>query len=240
MRLYKVDTIIKGELLKKGLSIHSYVKRAYLAMRFLKSINFDSAYYIKTATLDITDNKITLPDDFVGVARIGISNGQYMETLTPDQKLLNTNDAAPNDTYGGIYWYPNYNAYGENLGGYFGYSMLSSHGYKILFEENKIYINNNITSENDSVVLQYHTDGMEAGAVGYPVPYGTMYIHPYAHDALCAYMDWMAGDSSRLNDQLLERRYYNELRKYRARIRPLTPQMIKNSLRGNYHAGIKN
>lgn len=255
MKLYNVDTVIKGELLKKGLSIHHYVKNAYLAMRFMRSINFDSAYYIKTVTLTITDNKVDLPSDFIGIARIGIPNGQYVQELAPDQKLLNNDSPAPSDSEpvsGYSYWYPNYNKYGENLGGYFGYSILPSEGYKILFEDDQIYINNTLTSGITEILIQYHTDGISSGtpfdisrASIDPPPTGeststSIYIHPYAYDAMCAYMDWMSGDSSRLNDQLLEKRYYNELRKYRARIRPLTTKMIRHSLRGNYHASIKN
>jgi len=241
MNLYNIDTVVKGELLRHKLSIHHYIQRAYLALRFLRSINFDSAYYTKTVTLSITANKVTLPVDFVGVVRLGIKNGQFLTRLEPDANLLSNTDAAAEDVDGVGFWYPNINKYGQNLGGYFGYSHVSQNSYKILFEENKILINNEVTADETEIVLQYITDGLNVG-----VPYEesqdlAVYIHPYAFDALVAYMDWkISSEGNRFVSRELKQEYYNELRKYRARINPTTANMIKRSLRKSYHAAPKN
>ena len=247
MRLYKLDTILKGELLGHGLSIHYYVRRAYLALNFLRSINFDSAYFVTTVVSTITENKIDIPADFVGLVRIGVKNGQYVESLSPNAALIdNTLEVteAEEPVYGFSYWYPNVNKYGENMGGYFGYSLVNENSYKILYEENKILINANVSSVTDEVVLQYHTDGLITG-----VPYDedavdndtAVFIHPYATEALRTYVDWqLSTDDRRLDSALKEKRYYNELRKYRARINPITALMIKRSLRQFYKASPKN
>ncbi len=242
MNVYNIDTIVKGELLRHNLSIHYYIQRAYLALRFLRSINFDSAYYIKTETLTVTDNKITLPSDFVGLVRLGIKNGQYLDELAPDNKLLSNTDTAVEEGDGTYaYWYPNINKYGENLGGYFGYSHLSGSSYKILLEENKILINNKVSNVEDEVVLQYHSDGMTSGLPYVDTPDLAVYIHPYAVDAMIAYIDWKtAVEGNRFVSRELKQEYFNELRKYRARINPLTMLQVKRSLRKHYHASPKN
>lgn len=244
MKLYKLDTQIKAELLRNGLSIHHYVRRAYLSLRFIRSMNFDSAWIVKTVTLEVTSNKIVIPDEFVGVVRIGFQNGQRVESLAPDNTLISNTDVYTDDEETGtVYWYPNYNKYGENLGGYFGYSIASPNSYQILPEENKILINNELVTDGDEVVLQYITDGMALGrqdADGEIVS-PIMYVHPYMIDALNAYIDWQLPNSdNRFVNREAKADYYNELRKWRARNNPLTADMIKNSLRRRTVASPKN
>lgn len=243
MKLNKIDTIIKGELLGHGLSIHHYVRRAYLALNFLRSINFDSAYFITTTTETVVDNTIDIPNDYVGMVRIGVKNGQYIEQLAPNAGLIDNIVVASESepVYGSSYWYPNVNKYGENMGGYFGYSLVNENSYKVLFEDNKILINANVVAVSDEIVLQYHTDGLVTGT-----PYEEeanltdIFIHPYAIDAMRTYIDWwLSMDDSRLDSREKEKRYYNELRKYRARINPTTALMIKRSLRQFYKASPK-
>lgn len=244
MKLYKLDTVIKNELLGRGLSIHYYVQRAFWAINFLRTIEFDSAFFFKTVSLTITNNYITLPEDFLGIVRLGVQNGQYLETLEPDNKLIPVTTAGSDDDdafYGYNYWYPNINEKGENLGGYFGYTLKSPNSYKLVAEDGKIYINNRVTGGVASVILIYSTDGLEPiRRDDLPADNGDMYIHPYAIDALRAYSDWQQNQGAgRLNDQLLEKRFWNEVRKYRARINPITANMLRRSSRQHNSASIK-
>lgn len=241
MKLYNIDTHIKAELMSKGLSIHHYVKKAYLAIKFLREINFDSAYYIKADTLTITDNKITLPDDFVGVVRIGIKNDQYVRELAPDMRLVDNSSVAEEETiYGYRYWYPNINKYGENRGGYYGYTRLEEFTYKVLREDNKILINNKIAADNDEVLLEYISDGLATGTP-YGADDGILYVHPYALEAMNAFIDWQCMDNrERFAKKEARQYYYNQLRLYRARINPLTVKTIAMILRESYLATPKN
>ena len=272
MRLNSIDTIVKGELLRHNLSIHYYIQRAYLALRFLRTINFDSAFFIKTITVPIINGKVAIPPDFVGLVRIGVANGSYLKELAPDDNLITYDGAVsstPEENSSGSYYYPNTNKYGENLGGYFGYSHVSQDSYKIIYEENQILINNGVyanapatvdlswdtaatimtlastdvyDTDGGELLLQYTTDGMSKG-----VPYEAdtsdlaVYVHPYGVDAMISYIDWkIASEGNRFVSRELRGDYYNELRKYRARINPLTGLMIKRSLRKHYGASIKN
>ena len=238
MKAYKIDTIVKGILLKENLSIHHYIRRAYLALDFLRSINFHSTYYITKTTLTATDNKITLPDDFVGLVRIGVKNGQRLERLGADQTLVDNDETYDEDEVTGVvYWYPSVNKYGEGFHGYFGYSSLSSKSYKILYEENKILINNMVTSEDTEFYLEYHTDGLITGTP-YSESATDVYIHPYAHDALVAYIKWKMS-SGRFDYRDNKKEYYNQLRIYRASINGLTDLEIKRSLRRYYFGAPK-
>lgn len=241
MKLYKVDTLIKNSLFGKQLSIHHYGRRAYLAMQFIRTLNFDAAWTVKTTVLTITANKIALPADYVGVSRLGIQNGQYLEELAPNNKLFNNDEDPAEAEYGDAYWYPNINKYGENLGGYFGYGLTNPNSYKVLPSENKILIGNDVAAGFDTIVLEYVTDGLESGRqdTNDPEP-SIIYMHPYATDAMYAYIEWQLPVSNRLSNQNSERHYYNELRKARARLNPITATMIKRSLRKNYGAHPKN
>lgn len=259
MKMYEIDTIVKGELLRHGLSIHHYVKKAYLALQFLRSINFDSAYFIKVTTLTFINGKATLPSDFVGVVRIGYANGQYLERLSANDQLVGeastiTGDYGDDygDDYftgtdsaygalvtGGGWWYPNTNKYGENLGGYFGYSNVSEKSYKLLLQENKIYVNENMVDE--TIIMEYMTDGLSQLPYEDEEAVPIIYIHPYAVDAMKAYIDWMESqDGNRFVNKELKSQYYNELRKYRARMFSIDADQIRRSLRRAYYASPKN
>ena len=236
MKLYKLDTIIKGELLRHGLSIHHYVKRAYLGLQFLRTVQLDSAIFIKTATLTITDNKVTIPEDYVDFVRIGIPNGQYVTRLSPDQNLYDGTSVDEDSLGDTTYWYPRINKYGENTGGYFGFQWENQSTFKVLHSEGKILLNDNVVNAatDGTILLQYITDGLASSrpdSTGAAEP-SIIYVHPFAVDALRAYVDAeSAKDGNRFVSRELEQKYYNELRKYRARVSGITIGMIKNSLR---------
>jgi len=243
MQTYKIDSIVKGTLLKENKSIHYYIPRAYLALEFLRSINFDSAYFIKKVVLTATDNKIAIPDDFVGLVRLGVKNGQRLERLGEDRSLIDNDETYNPDEQevsGIVYWYPSVNKYGESFGSHFGYSAVSQRSYKVMLEENKILINNTVTAEDDEFYLEYHSDGMSTGTP-YLESTNDVYIHPYAVDALIAYIKWkLSENGNRFTARELERKYYNQLRLYRARLSNLTDLDIKRSLRRYYFGSPKN
>ena len=251
MKLYKVDTIIKNELGGQGLPIHFYARRAYLAMKFLRSINFDSAFIIKTKVYDYpADNIIALPDNYVGVVKIGVRTGEYLKELAPDNHLFNTIEIVPPETvadpviehdyyYGNGTAYVNVNMFGENTGGYYGVRIVDRNSYKESISASKIILNSSVANYESKIILQYITDGTTGGSPT-GLDDGHLYVHPYAVDAMTSYINWMtASEGNRFVSRELRNEYYNELRKYRARINPLTKQMIIRSIRYNTHAAQK-
>lgn len=248
MKLYTVDGIIKSELIRHGLTIHDYVRRAYLALRFLREINFDSAFTFKYNFQGIEENTYTydLPDDFVGEAVVGIRTGQFLKKLSPDHRLFNDieldtefdlPEAGQFGYYGASYWYPSTNWNGEDTGGYYGVSLIPTDTYKI--EGNKIIFNNNVIDNNvgNVFIVKYISDGIEYNSDG---GVGHIYVHPYATEAMISYIDWkMSSEGNRFVNRELKSEYYNELRKYRARINPITIKQLKESFRSRSYLSIK-
>src|SRR5262245_61632986 len=161
MRRSNLDTIVRGELLNHGFSLHFYLQVLKYASDCLREMAMDDLKVVNSAELTLTSYKaVTLPCDYLDFVAMGPKNGQYIKLMAATDgfnRMYNYNssgDPQPWPSAGdsaqvladfGIpqlaFYINSYNNRGENIGGLYGYrSEGSPYIYKILEERNEIQL----------------------------------------------------------------------------------------------------
>lgn len=245
-----IDSIVRRNLLEKGLPMHFYAEALFHASTCLREMNIDTLQVVNTVRLPINSYyAVDLPDDFVDDVMVGVAAGQFIQpipkknTITP----LRLSDADGNyttynlsDTEEVVFsgfglpatsWFWNIDDLGENVGRYFGMSGgASPNTYKIVKERRQIQLPESFIGK--SIVLVYISDGQTIDSA--------TQIDVQAFYAIQSWIAWKQSPNAQ-NQFSPEGRYYsNEKRKLRARLNPLTTNDIKDIIRRHFHASIKN
>jgi hypothetical protein len=251
MKYANLDMIVKRSLLEKGYSIHYYAEYLLHASSCIRQLSTDTLKIINTVHLPI--NKyyaVDLPDDFVDDVTLCVPMGAFLkpvpknDSINPlrriDDKtnkfdIYKTRPKEAQETVFGInpswLWYWNVNDYGEPTGRFYGASGGErANGYKLLKERNQIQLTE--TFAGDSVILMYISDGQSVSSA--------TQIDMLAFSAIQAYIDWKTSPNAAKRESYEARTYFSERRLLRAKLDDLTPADIKNIVRRNYMATIKN
>ncbi len=250
MVVASIDSIVRRWLLESGRSIHWYAEGLYHASTCLRELTFDSLQVVNTVRLHVNEYfSADLPDDFVSEVMVGIMANNFIQ---PMAKAMNMSDLRLTDavtgeytTYGSygddtplpiagippITWYYNINAYNEYTGGLYGLNGASKENlYIISRERRQIQLTETFTAE--SLVLMYISDGQSIDAASQ--------IDVQAFSTIQAFIEWKRSRNANNLQSPEAFLYGNERRLLRARMNDMTVDDVKNILRRNFHAGVKN
>ena len=248
-----IDSIVKSALGDKEESNHLYLKYLRLALKGYKEFNFDYALESKKVLLDVLPyNAVNLPCDYVDYIKIGFPLGDRMVSLVPSNDLNEINlfedgEEVANPIVSEVerdyddihlqdgYWYGMYyNNAGEHLGRKFGKGGGSPGPYfTVMKEKEQIQFSSDICA--DKVYLEYITNGLNASG-------GTL-VHQYAAATLESYIHWRLAHHKQPNSgeaAALKVDYQEQLRRYKARVNPLTTAIIKDIANKEYRQSPKN
>ena len=253
MKTYTLDNIVRSALVDRGYTLHWYLQFLQYGIDAVRMMNFDVLKNIKSVRLPLNSYKAaTLPCDFVEYVRVGNEVGQYIYPWGEKEdsfNRLNKLDSSGNKVaYGDIeaqngilpnnwegFWYTNYiNDKGEHLGRIFNNFPSYRESFVILRERNEIQLDTSYTGTQ--IVMDYITDGLSVDA--------SNAIHPYATDAIKAYIFWKMKEHGRQYNlserQIAKDEFYNQLRLLKGRMHSIDVNDIRRSLSRYYGPTIKN
>lgn len=247
-----VDSIVRRSLLERGYPIHYYAEYLFHATTCLRQLNRDTLKLVNSANLpvDSATNSVTLPPDFMDDILVAIPVG---DLLQPVSKKDNLNPIQIHDTttgaftsysdltttqentvfgfIGNWYWFWNISDYGEPTGRYFGAGGGEKlNGYMLIKEQNRIQLTGTFSSDN--IVLLYISDGQSID--------NATKVDAQAIDAVKAYINWMCSPNAAIERSPEGMTYYNQKRLLKASFNDLTVTDIKDIIRRNFMATIKN
>lgn len=251
MKYANLDMIVRRSLLERGYPIHYYAEYLLHASSCIRQLSTDTLRIVNTVHLPI--NKyyaVDLPDDFVDDVALCLPMGSFLKQVpkndrinplrsvssTTDQfRTYKTKPKEEQETVFGInpswLWYWNVNDYGEPTGRFYGASGGErANGYRLVKERNQIQLTE--TFAGDSVILMYVSDGQSVS--------NATQIDMLAFSAIQAYIDWKTSPNAAKRESYEARTYFSERRLLRAKLDDLTAADIKDLVRRNYMASIKN
>jgi hypothetical protein len=252
MNYANLDMIVRRSLLEKGYPIHYYAEYLFHAASCIRQLSTDTLKIVNSAHLPI--NKyyaVDLPPDFVDDVSLCVPTGSFIRPVPKNDsinplRIVNSTSSQfekykingtreQQETVFGInpswLWYWNVNDYGEPTGRFYGASGGErANGYKLLKERNQIQLTETFTG--DSVILIYISDGQSAN--------NATQIDMLAFSAIQAYIDWKTSPNASKRESYEARTYFSERRLLRAKLNDLTATDIKNIVRKNFMASIKN
>lgn len=246
------DSIVRRNLLEKGLPLHYYYEFLLHATASVREMTFDTLRIVNYLELpvDATDMSVTLPDDFMDDVAVTIPVGGFLQPVVKNDSLneirpidangLYTNPTSgflPNgaETFYGFntswWWYWNITDYGEPTGRYYGApGGPKRNGYKVIKSQRRIQMTQEFTSP--TIVLIYISDGQRADSASL--------IDVAAFSSIQAYINWKRGPNAENNDAPEARYFYNERRKLVARLDGTTSSDIRGIILKSYFAAMKN
>lgn len=252
MKLYTLDNIVRSALADRGYPLHFYLQFLQYGIDALRMLNFDVLQSIKSVRLPVNSYKaVTLPCDFVDIVKLGTETGQYVVEWGPKDSLNRLNDfdangnkipygdpesesgLLPNDWEG--FWLSNFvNDKGEHKGRIFNNFPAFRNSYKLLRERNEIQLDT--AFEGQEIVLEYISDGLTVDA--------SNAIHPYAIDAIKAYIFWKMKEHARQYNlserRIAEDQFYNQLRLLKGRMNDMDYTTIVRAMARRYGPVIRN
>lgn len=251
MTLSTIDQIVRRVLLENNLPIHYYSEFLFHASSCIRELSFDTLKIINTVNLPVSEiGDVNLPSDYVDEVALCLSAGLLLQQLPHKSNInpLRVHDTTTgafttqpseqnvdinNTTYFGSYnwsWFWNVDSLGEFTGRYFGANGGTHTGYKVIKEQRRIQLSDGISGGN--VILQYISDGQNTDSASQITPQAVSCIH--------AYINWKTSANRAIKNSQEAATFYNEKRLLRARLSELSIMDIKNVLRSNYSASIKN
>lgn len=252
MQFVTLDSIVNRSLLERGLSIHYYSEFLFHGASAIRELAKDTLKIVNAKSLKVNDyNSVDLPSDFKDDVAVCIPVNGLLQKIpkkdsinpirvhntetgefVPYSNNINTNDKGLN-LFGintSYFWYYNVNEYGEATGGYFGANGGASTGYKVIKERSQIQLTGSFTGDN--IVLLYVSNGQSID--------NATQIEWDAFAAIQAYIDWKRSPNSAIKNSQEALTFYNEARKLRGNLNDLTLADIKQIIRSQYTATIKN
>ena len=246
-----LDTIVKSVLLRKGYSMHWYLQALKYGADCVRELMIHSMKKVNTVALTANNyGAIDVPCDYMAWVRVGILNGQYVIPLVQGKGSFNplvvTDGAGAAVAYdspvmGGVSiskwvssWGNTTNELGEFVGGIYGYGA----GYETdTFEEmpnrNQIQLHQELAGR--TIILDYLADATKCDNI--------TQVEILAQATIEQYIIWQLKEHARhyskgeAKDD--ERMYWNELRHFRARKNPISPEDVIRIMRRNYKGSIK-
>ena len=226
MAYVTLDEIVRSLLSQEGKSTpHDYAMYLDMANRGMKELSFDILGDTKVALLLVSSTlKIDLPADFVDYVTVGIiGTDTLVHSLGAESKIPVTGgipDEADSELTFGTMGVQFGLGGGQNKNGYYKPQIDYSEWQMIL------------TSVNPGtyIYLEYISDGVSGT--------GDTVIHPYAEEALRAYIYWKACQRRRnviqAEKEAARRDYYNEKRLARARLASFTKEELLQQIRKGF------
>lgn len=251
MLLTNLDIICRKWLLERGLPIHWYSEALYHSAASLMILTQDTLQIINTENLPVdSTGNIMLPDDFDEDLALCIPSGQRLINL-PKQDWITPlrihdttsgefvpytdNDGTQDNVFqffgfrAGWSFYWNVDSYGSFTGRNFGGHGGTALGYQVFKQQRRIQLTEGLT--DTSAVLMYVSDGQRAD--------NASQIDTKATRCIITYIDWQSSPN-RTNENSPEgRTFYNQKRRLKTLLNPLTITDVRNILRNAYTGGIK-
>ena len=251
MQLLTVDIICRRWLLDRGYPIHWYSEALYHSSTSIRELSKDTLKIVNTVNIPVDDTgSAVLPDDFSDDVACCLAAGEVLQQI-PHRSNLNplrvhdtttevftTQPNADNTDVNnallfgsnGSFWFWNVDSLGEFTGRYFGANGETNRGYQVFKAQRRIQFTGDFSGGN--VILQYISNGQSVD--------NASQIDWAAFRAISTYIDWQRSPNATNKDSAEGRTYYNEKRLLRSNLSNLTIADIKNVLRANYTASIKN
>jgi len=250
MQFLTVDIIVRRWLLDRGLPIHFYAEGLFHVSTAIRELSKDTLKCINTANLPVSDyGSVDLPSDFVDDISLSFEAGlllkpiphkgninplrKHNDTTGVFEKQVTAEDVQISNGvfYGsGAFWFWNINAWGENIGRFFGANGGTPTGYKVFKERRQIQLAEGF--ESGSVVLQYIGNGQSSD--------NATQVEWLAFRAITTFIDWQRSVNAANVNSPEARTYYNEKRLLRANLSTLTGTDIRNIILNAYSASPKN
>lgn len=254
MQLANLDMIVRRTLLERSLPIHYYSEILYHESSAIRELAKDSLQIVNSANLPIdTYGAIDLPMDFVDDVAVTLPFGGLLQPIPKRDNInpirvhnpttgqfvpyinnnVNTINNTANTIFGynpGAVWFWNINDWGEPTGRYFGANGGSPNGYKVIRERRQIQLLG--LPDSSSVILLYISNGQSVD--------NATQVDWRAFRAIQTYSDWQRSPNAVFKDSGEANTYYNEKRLFRANTDDMTTTDIKNIIRHEYTAAVKN
>jgi len=245
-----IDQICRRALLENSLPIHWYAEYLFHSSTCLRELSFDTLKITNTKSLPVNvDGSVDLPDDYVDDVMLSFNTGAVLkpiphrDTINP-LRVHNTTtglfEQQPTTTaltQGGLYfpyvgrtWYWNISDYGEPTGRLFGSDGENPNGYKVIKERGQIQLYGEYSTDN--IILQYISDGSSIDSASQ--------VDVLAFSTVQAWINWKSSQNANNEFSPEGKLFYNAKRKLRGRLNGMTTEDVKNILRSNYTAAIKN
>jgi hypothetical protein len=241
-----LDTIIRNNLLKKGLPIHYYFEFLVHSANCLRILHISKLKIVNTVRLTVNDyGAVDLPDDFLDDVAVTIPVGQLLKPIAKKDTInpVRATDSAGNFTtyteanggdtptqFAPWSWLYNVNEYGENLGRNYGSGGGStSNGYEVIKERRQIQLSETFTSEE--IVLMYITDGQSID--------NASQVDTMAIETIQAFINWQRSPNADYKSSPEAATFYNESRTLAARLNDLTTTDVRDIIYKNYVATAK-
>lgn len=244
-----LDKICRRALLENGLPIHFYSEYLFHSSTCIRELTIDTLKVINTVDLPVNDyGAIDFPDDYLDDVMLSFNDGQtlkpipHKESINP-LRVHNTTtglfesqpDITTIDT-GGLFfpfvgrtWYWNVSDYGEPTGKIFGATGGNPNGYKVIKERRQIQI---YGASGGNAILQYISDGQSVD--------NASMVDTLAFSTVQSFINWQSSPNKNNEFSPEGRKYYNTKRKLRARLNGMSTDDVKNIIRGEFTASIKN
>jgi len=251
MILSNLDTVTRRWLLERNLPIHYYADGLFHSATAVRELSYDTLQIINSANLLVNNyGAIDLPDDFVDDLSVCVPYSGILSPL-PKQDLLTpirihdtttgeftpypnqeNTTGLPNVYYGfpnQWQYYFNVNEFGEQTGRRFGSHGGTAQGYKLFKERRQIQLTPSFI--DTQVTLLYISDGQRAD--------NASQVDVLAIQCIQAWMDWKTSPSRSIKNSQEAATFYNEKRRLRSLLNPMTKADVVNVLRNSYTAGLK-
>lgn len=247
-----VDTIVRRWLLEKSLPIHFYSEGLYHSTTCLKILTEDTLQIVNSANLPVGDyGEVNLPDDFDDDLAVCIPSGQSLIHLpkqdritplrihdtttglfTPYNELSVTTDNDTTTFFGFPFtwqYYWNVDSYGGFTGKEFGAVGGTSAGYQVFKQRRQIQMTEDFIGSN--IVLLYISDGQSVDSASQ--------VDTKAVQCIKSFISWKSSPNKDNEHSPEGITFYNQKRRLRTLLNPLTKEDFINILREGYTATIK-
>lgn len=254
MLLTNIDIIVRKWLLERSIPLHYYFEGLVHAATATQLLAQDTLQIINAANLPVGDyGEVDLPDDFDDDLSVCIPSGQALipmpkqDWITPLRIHSTTTGAFvpystdTNESDGidvpdtaltltgqwSYYW--NVDSYGSGTGRRFGSNGGTLAGYKVVKERRQIQMTEGFIGS--SVVLLYVSDGQRAD--------NASQIDTKASQCIRTYIDWQRSPNATNENSPEGRTFYNQKRRLKTLLNPLTKTDLMNIFRSAYSAAAK-
>lgn len=250
MEFCNLDMITRRTLLELGLPIHYYIEYLTHNASALRELNKDTLRIINSANLPVNDYKaVDLPADFVDDLAVCVPAGEFLQQVSKRSSInplrlhsATTGEFVPytdiNTSENSLFlgfpmvwsWYWNFTDYGEPTGRLFGSpGGARANGYEVFKERRQIQLTQSFTSSN--VILLYIGNGQSIT--------NATQIDWAAFMAIQKFAEWQSSENRNNINSPEGRMFFNERRRLRSALNPLTKTDIVNIYRESYRASMK-
>lgn len=252
MVLSTLDIIVRRWLLERNLCIHFYSEALFHGATCIQILTQDTLQIVNSANLPVDETgNVTIPDDFDDDLAVCIPSWQGLINLpkqdwitplrihdtssgafVPYTEIEDTEDNGfPFFGFGSAWsYFWNVDSYGSFTGRNFGGNGGTDLGYQVFKQQRRIQLTEGLS--DTSVVLLYISDGQSVDSASQ--------VDTKAGQTIKSFIDWQRSPNAANEKSPEGRTFYNQKRRLKTLLNPMTPTDIINQLRRSYTATIKN